>query len=175
MKRKLFFLVYEQKYNFRQLETNTSVIDGDIGGKMTILKIWILSKLYANPSLLLDKTFPNYSISTKNIVMLLTIILPSLIYQIVGKLRLNLISSNSSFGCYILQVSFPSIFLSINLSSFLQFNCLLLFTLGSSDKLYIRAEFSVYFCSEDNMLLTLNHAIFHFCQSFMRSFLPWHL
>ena len=68
-----------------------------------------------------------------------------------------------SFQFQVLQVSFPSIFLLVNPFEFLQFYWLLLFTLGSSDKLYtIRAEFPVSLCTEDGLLNAIETEVYIF-------------
>ena len=92
------------------------------------------------------------SVSTKIIIILFPVIWLSIFYQIVGKFVLNPISPEYFFQFQVLPVSFPSIFLLVNSFYFLQFYGFLLFTLGSSDKLYRMAQFLISLCTESGML-----------------------
>ena len=64
-----------------------------------------------------------------------------------------------------LQVPFPSVFLLVNSSNFLQFSWFVLFARESSDAPHIRPEFSIFLCTEDGMLNATENAacnFFHF-------------
>ena len=93
--------------------------------------------------------------SIKIIIILWAVISPSLLYQILGNFTLNLISSDSSF------------FSTLYKHLFLLLSCwwhprLFLFIFGSSDKLYISAEFSISLCTEDCMLNATETAVCYF-------------
>ena len=117
---------------------------------MIILLNWILLKSFADPTLYLNLTSLNYSISTKIIKIVLSVISPSFLHQVVGKLTLNPISPNSSF-CFRFY----------NYLS-LQFYWLLPFTLRLSVKLYIKADFSFSICIEDSILNATETAVCSF-------------
>ena len=91
-----------------------------------------------------------------HILLLLSIVISlTLLYQNIGNLTLSLISPDSSFFFQALQVFFPFVFL--------LFNPLTpLFTLGSSNKLYIRAYFSISLCTEYGMLNVTENAVCNF-------------
>ena len=60
------------------------------------------------------------------------------------------------------KTSFLFIFLLINSFNFLQFYCLLLFILGSSNELYTEAEFFTSFCAYEGMLNATENAACNF-------------
>ena len=69
----------------------------------------------------------------------------------------------------VIKPYFPHVFLLSNPFNFLQFYWLLLFALGSSDKLHIRAKFSISLCTENSMLNATETAVcnfpdFYWCQ-----------
>ena len=74
-------------------QTNPPLLN--IAGKIITLLISNLLKLFENPTLYLNSTSLKLFIPIKIIIMLWTVISPSLFYQIVGKLTLNLISRDS--------------------------------------------------------------------------------
>ena len=97
--------------------------------------------------------------------MLSTVILPSLLYQTIGNLTLNLISLDSS--CFSRLYKYLLIMI-----PYWSIPWLLLLTLGSAKKLYIRADFVISLCTEDGakrngmlngvclMLLKLQYVIY---------------
>ena len=68
----------------------------------------------------------------------------TLLYQTVGNLTLNLISRDSSNFSKLYKFLFI-------LFSYWSIPSLLLLTLGSAEKLYIRAEFAIFLCTKDGM------------------------
>ena len=118
---------------------------------MTTLLIFILLKLFANPTLHLNLTSLKHSIFIKIIITMLSAISPSLFYQIVGYFTF---SPDSFFSR--LQKHLTLLF------SYQSIPWLLLFPLGYSDNLYTRTEFSIYVCTDHGMLMLpkLQYAIF---------------
>ena len=127
----------------------------NIVGKMATLLILILLKLFANPNLYFNLTSLMHSAFIKNIVMLSTVILPSLFYQIVGNFTLNLTSPDSSSFSRIYK--HPSL-----LFSYLSMHWLFCFTLGSLYKMYITADFSISLCPKNGMLSVTGSAVCNF-------------
>ena len=83
----------------------------NIAGKMITLLIFILLKLFANPIPFLNLTSLKHFISIKIRIVSLTVTSPSLFYQIVGNLTLNLMSpDSSSFSFFMLRNIFPFLF-----------------------------------------------------------------
>ena len=91
-KRRLYFRLYEINSVF-EINKPTNPPLTNIAGKMTALLIFSLLKLFANPTLHLNFTSSKHSTSMKIIIMLSTVISPSLFYQIVRNFTLNLDSS----------------------------------------------------------------------------------
>ena len=105
---------------------------------MLILKL----KETKSQKLLLQCTVSWLTVVVQFKVMLLTVISPSLLYQIVGKLALNLISPNFFFFSFMFYKYLSFLFSHWSIS-LMQSYWLSLFTLESADKLFIRAEFSI--------------------------------
>ena len=137
----------------------------NIAGKMTTLLIFILLKLFGNPTQYLNLTSLKLSISIKIIIMLSTVVSSSLLYQIVGKFTLNLISPDSflSFRLYkYLFIQFS------NWSTpLISCNSIGSYSLHLDPLInYIKAEFSISLSTEDGMLNATETAVCnfsHFC------------
>ena len=137
----------------------------NIARKVTTPFIFILPKSFANLTLYLNLTYLKHSISIKIILMLSTVILPSFLYQTIGNLTLNLISLDSS--CFSRLYKYLLIMI-----PYWSIPWLLFLTLGSAEKLYIRADFVISLCTEDSakrngmlngvclMLLKLQYVIY---------------
>ena len=90
----------------------------------------------------LNWTSLKHFISIKIILMLSTVISPSLLYQTDGNITLNQIPLDSSYFSRLYKF----------LISYWSIPWLLLLTPGSAIKLYIRAELTISFCTEEGML-----------------------
>ena len=125
------------------------------------LSILLLLKSLVKPTLYLNLTSWKYSISTKIIIILLTVIWPSVLCPIVGKYALNPISCDSSFTFRCYKYLFP-MFSCWPIFNFLQIFWFLLLVFGSPAKLHIRFEFWVSLCIEHGYLILqiLQYAIF---------------
>ena len=84
--------------------------------------------------------------------MSLTAISPSLLYQNVENLTFNLFSPDSSYFSQASQVSFNSDFLLVNPVALSPY-------LGSSERLYFRAEFAISLCTEEDVLNAIETAV----------------
>ena len=115
----------------------------NIAGKMTTYLIFILPNSFANQTLYLKWNSLKDSSSIKIIIMMSTVISPSLLYHIVGNLKLKLISPDSS--CFSWLYKYLLI-----LFSYWSIPWLLLLTLWSGEKPYIRAVFSISLCTEES-------------------------
>ena len=133
-------------------------------GEMTTPLIFILPKLFANPTLYLYWTSLKYSICIKTITMLSTgFCHPSFI-----RLMLNLISRDSFYSSNLYKYL-------LILFSYWSILWLLLPTVGSTVKLYIRVEFAISLCTEEGMLNSTETAVcnlsdFYWC--FKRCLFP---
>ena len=93
-------IIRKSRNKYEQCEmasTSSKSAIANIAGKVITPLIFILSKLFSNLSLYSIYTLLKHSISIKIIIMLSTTISPSLLYQTVGNLTLNLISPDSSY------------------------------------------------------------------------------
>ena len=126
-----------------------------VAGKITTLLIFILLKLFANPTQFLNLTSLKHFISIKIMIMLLTVILKALLHQIVGHFTLNLISPVSSYFSRLHKYLFLLFFYWSN-------SWLLFFTFGSADKLYIMVKFSISLCTEDDILNATETSVCNF-------------
>ena len=115
--------------------------------------IFILPKLFANLTLYLNETSLKHFMSIKIIIMLSTAISPSLLYQTVRIIALNLISPDSSYFFRLHKYL-------LILISYWSIPWLLHLILGSAEKLQIRAEFAISLCTDENMLNTSETAVF---------------
>ena len=93
----------------------------------------------------LNLTSLKHSIPIKILIALPTVILPSFFYQIAGNLTLNLISS---YSCYISRL-YKYL---LTLVSYWSIPWLLLLSLGTAEKLYIKIDYSTSRCTEDGMV-----------------------
>ena len=137
----------------------------------------ILLKSFTDPTLFLNLTSLKHFTSTKTIIMLLTVISPSLLNQNDGKLLLNPIPSNSFFSfSFYKHLSLLFSYWSIPLISCNSIGSY--FKYESSDKLYKRAHISISLCTEGGMLNKItatetavcNFSHFYWCS--IHCFLP---